>query len=669
MPRNVSGTYSLPLPPVVANTVIQAAWGNTTTDDIAQGITDSLDRQGRGGMIAPFRLTDGTVLQPAFAFTAETGTGLYRESAGILSVTVMGVKVGQFAAAGYKGNLVGPFNITRAITFTGDVSFTSNLGAVGNVSSQAQFLGGNGTAALPSYAFTSNPNLGMYRISADTLGWSTAGVVRMQLDTNGTLGINTPTLAGAPALAVITGAGGFGVDIRGRASDNLAVIRLLTNDYTAQRFTVQVDNTNGYIGTTTAVPLSFLTSGVPRLAIAAAGAATFNSEVYVSGAFLQSQNFYVGQSTGSAGTIGVGGGLGGSIVTWGNATGGVGTVDLNAVGSRQVVINTQAGASVNWWEMTGSPAATRLTLQAKGADASLGMWCITKGVGDILFSGNGGNSLQLTHDSVTTRWFQMAGATTLQRNPTIGVTGGHMAVSSGLRINGAGSHGSELDTSNIFINFQTIRFVDMTRVANARETDFLWGSGTFYGRFVNDGDSGAVNWLEVTGSSANVDRIVLSSMTSGSGGVTINSASSTLGLHLVDTGAAGANIKLTGDGGVTPVKYIRAQGGNFHILNNGYSGLLLAITDAGVLTDIRGLSLGRDPGATGGTTPPIGSIVIGSPTGNISALAGTVTPSGGSPMTIFATGSGTNTTITGGTWRNCGALSSTSSVALWIRIA
>src|SRR6187455_3026540 len=125
MPRNVSGTYSLPLPPVVANTVIQAAWGNTTTDDIAQGITDSLDRQGRGGMIAPFRLTDGTVLQPAFAFTAETGTGLYRESAGILSVSVMGVKVGQFAAAGYKGNLVGPFNITGAITFTGDVSFTS----------------------------------------------------------------------------------------------------------------------------------------------------------------------------------------------------------------------------------------------------------------------------------------------------------------------------------------------------------------------------------------------------------------------------------------------------------------------------------------------------------------------------------------------------------------
>jgi len=72
MPRNVSGTYSLPLPPVVANTVIQSAWANTTTDDIAQGITDSLDRNGRGGMIAPFRLVDGSVLQPAFAFSSES---------------------------------------------------------------------------------------------------------------------------------------------------------------------------------------------------------------------------------------------------------------------------------------------------------------------------------------------------------------------------------------------------------------------------------------------------------------------------------------------------------------------------------------------------------------------------------------------------------------------
>ena len=102
MPRNVSGTYSLPLPPVVPNTVIQSAWANTTTDDIAQGITDSLDRNGRGGMIAPFRLVDGTVLQPAFAFASETGTGLYKASAGVMGVSVMGVQVAQWSGTAYS---------------------------------------------------------------------------------------------------------------------------------------------------------------------------------------------------------------------------------------------------------------------------------------------------------------------------------------------------------------------------------------------------------------------------------------------------------------------------------------------------------------------------------------------------------------------------------------
>lgn len=100
MPRSVSGNYTLPLPPVVANTVIQAAWANTTNDDIAQAITDSLDRYGRGGLVAPFRIVDGIVTAPALAFAAETGTGLWRDGTGVLAISVLGSKVGQWSAAG-----------------------------------------------------------------------------------------------------------------------------------------------------------------------------------------------------------------------------------------------------------------------------------------------------------------------------------------------------------------------------------------------------------------------------------------------------------------------------------------------------------------------------------------------------------------------------------------
>jgi hypothetical protein len=145
MPRNVSGTYSLPLPPVVPNTVIQAAWANTTTDDIAQGITDSLDRNGRGGMIAPFRLVDGTVLQPAFAFASETGTGIYKASAGIMGVAVMGVQVAQWSSSAY--NVLTDFGVTGNVAITGDLSFLGNLILTGDVAVDGN-LGLTGTISV-----------------------------------------------------------------------------------------------------------------------------------------------------------------------------------------------------------------------------------------------------------------------------------------------------------------------------------------------------------------------------------------------------------------------------------------------------------------------------------------------------------------------------------------
>lgn len=53
MARNGSGSYTLPAGnPVVSGTPITASWGNTTLTDIAGELTNSLDRQGRGGALA-----------------------------------------------------------------------------------------------------------------------------------------------------------------------------------------------------------------------------------------------------------------------------------------------------------------------------------------------------------------------------------------------------------------------------------------------------------------------------------------------------------------------------------------------------------------------------------------------------------------------------------------
>ena len=93
MPRNASGTYSLPSGnPVVAGTTIEASWANTTLSDVANELTNSLSRTGAGGMLAPFRLSDGTVGAPGIAFLNETSSGLYRPSASNVSMAVSGVQ-------------------------------------------------------------------------------------------------------------------------------------------------------------------------------------------------------------------------------------------------------------------------------------------------------------------------------------------------------------------------------------------------------------------------------------------------------------------------------------------------------------------------------------------------------------------------------------------------
>ena len=67
-------------------------------------------------------------------------------------------------------------------------------------------------------------------------------------------------------------------------------------------------------------------------------------------------------------------------------------------------------------------------------------------------------------------------------------------------------------------------------------------------------------------------------------GGTITTSGSTGSLIISDSGASGANIRLTGDGATTPSKTIRAQNGNFQIINNAYSANILNLTDAGNLT-------------------------------------------------------------------------------------
>lgn len=92
MARNSSGVYSLPAAfnPVVTLTKITTAWANNTLADVAGELTNSLDRNGRGAMLAPLQLADGTAGLPGLTFGAETGSGLSRTAPGVLRLSILG---------------------------------------------------------------------------------------------------------------------------------------------------------------------------------------------------------------------------------------------------------------------------------------------------------------------------------------------------------------------------------------------------------------------------------------------------------------------------------------------------------------------------------------------------------------------------------------------------
>ena len=69
------------------------------------------------------------------------------------------------------------------------------------------------------------------------------------------------------------------------------------------------------------------------------------------------------------------------------------------------------------------------------------------------------------------------------------------------------------------------------------------------------------------------------------GDLTVNTGATTniSTVALTNTGSAGINIKLAGDGATTPNKFIRVNAGLFQLVNSTYSAVILSLTDAGAL--------------------------------------------------------------------------------------
>jgi hypothetical protein len=101
MPRDNNGDYTLPAGnPVNSGTTITSQWANSTFEDVADALTDSLDRNGRGGMAGPFQNFDGTEAFPGIAWANELSTGLYRAGLDDMRVSVIAQDVQRWQSTG-----------------------------------------------------------------------------------------------------------------------------------------------------------------------------------------------------------------------------------------------------------------------------------------------------------------------------------------------------------------------------------------------------------------------------------------------------------------------------------------------------------------------------------------------------------------------------------------
>ena len=81
---------------------------------------------------------------------------------------------------------------TNIATLTGSGIFSTNRGLFsGDVTASGSFIGGSGTASLPSYEFVNDPDTGLFSPEANTFGISTSGVERLRVDSIGNIGIGT----------------------------------------------------------------------------------------------------------------------------------------------------------------------------------------------------------------------------------------------------------------------------------------------------------------------------------------------------------------------------------------------------------------------------------------------------------------------------------------------
>jgi hypothetical protein len=191
--RNSSGTNSrVSGTPYVAGTQINTTTVNNEFSDISTELSDSLSRSGKGGMLAPLKLTDGTAANPSLSYTSDPDTGLYRIGANNVGMSAGSSLVAQWNATGFGvgGTPARLFHVQSGSS--GATSSAASSGVFeGSASHFVSLMAPN--AAHEGFLFGdpagSSRGYIQYNNSADTgpdaMAFGTGGTTRLTLNSSG----------------------------------------------------------------------------------------------------------------------------------------------------------------------------------------------------------------------------------------------------------------------------------------------------------------------------------------------------------------------------------------------------------------------------------------------------------------------------------------------------
>ena len=206
MPRDATGNFTLVSGnPVLPGEIVASSYINSTFSDVAQTLTESLDRLGRGGMLAPFRFSDGNVSAPGATWSNEPSSGFYRSGSGEIRASVLASNVMRWTTSGvdvFDGGSWKPVLIEGDIVIpegTVDGSgqkwsedeskWIENLSLIVDDANDVLLpIGGlrlsDGGSESPGFSFISSPNTGAYRSVSGEFILVTEGLPAISIDEN-----------------------------------------------------------------------------------------------------------------------------------------------------------------------------------------------------------------------------------------------------------------------------------------------------------------------------------------------------------------------------------------------------------------------------------------------------------------------------------------------------